>query len=84
MADLVDRMAELPSLAEIPRVELEWIVAHGDFELREAGKVMAPKGKRIENLWIILSGRISVHVDRGVGPRRVIEWHAGDVTGMLP
>lgn len=83
-ADLVDRMADLPSLAEIPRGELEWIVAHGNLELRDAGKVMAPRGKRIENLWIILTGKISVHVDRGVGPRRVIEWRSGDVTGMLP
>ena len=83
-ADLVDRLAKLPNLAEIPREELEWLVAHGNFEVREAGRVMAPKGKRIENLWIILSGHISVHVDRGVGPRRVIDWRTGAVTGMLP
>jgi signal transduction histidine kinase len=82
--DLVDRLAKLPNLAEIPREELEWLVAHGSFEVREAGRVMAEKGKRIERLWIIFSGHISVHVDRGVGPRRVIDWRTGDVTGMLP
>ena len=82
--DLVARLAALPSLAEIPREELEWLVAHGSFERRPAGKVMAPKGKRIETLWIILSGSISVHVDRGLGPRRVIGWGTGEVTGMLP
>ena len=82
--DLVDRLAALPSLEGIPRGELEWLAAHGDLEMRSAGKVMAPKGKRIENLWILLSGHISVHVDRGVGPRRVIGWRTGEVTGMLP
>ena len=82
--DLVDRLAALPNLAEIPREELEWLAAHGNFELRPAGKIVAPKGKRIENLWIILSGYISVRVDRGVGPRRVIGWRTGEVTGMLP
>ena len=63
---------------------MEWLAAHGNFELREAGRVVAPKGKRIENLWVILSGHISARVDRGAGPRRVIGWRTGEVTGMLP
>jgi signal transduction histidine kinase len=83
-ADLVDRLAAMPNLAGIPREEVEWLAAHGNFERRQAGRVMAPKGKRIETLWVILSGHISVHVDRGMGPRRVIDWRTGDVTGMLP
>ena len=83
-ADLVDRLAALPNLAGIPREELEWLAAHGNFELREAGRVVAPKGKQIENLWVILSGHISARVDRGAGPRRVIGWRTGEVTGMLP
>jgi len=82
--DLLDRLAALPTLAEVPRDELEWLVDHGTFEIREAGQVFAPKNKRIENLWIVLSGHISVRVDRGTGPRRVIGWRAGSVTGMLP
>jgi len=83
-ADLVDRLAALPNLAGIPRKELEWLAAHGNLELRDAGMVMAPKDKRVENLWVILSGQLSVFVDRGMGPRRVIVWHTGEVTGMLP
>ena len=31
-----------------------------------------------------LSGHIAVHRDRGSGPRWVMEWRAGDVTGALP
>ena len=83
-ADLVDRLAALPNLAEIPREELEWLVAHGDFEQRPAGRVMTPKGQRIEMLWVLLSGHISIRVDRGAGPRRVLSWRTGDVSGMLP
>jgi signal transduction histidine kinase len=83
-AELVNRLAALPNLADIPRHELEWLVERGNFEQRAAGKVMAPMGKRIETLWIILSGHISVYVDRGVGPRRVIDWRTGEVTGILP
>jgi len=84
LENLVDRLAALPKLSKIPREELEWLVAHGELQVREAGTVIAPKGKRIEILWIIISGHVAVQVDRGSGPRRVTEWRAGDVSGMLP
>jgi signal transduction histidine kinase len=81
---LVDRLAALPNLEGIPRAELEWLVAHGNLEVHEAGAVLAPQGKRIEKLWVILSGHVAVRVDRGAGPRRVMGWRTGEVSGMLP
>ena len=81
---LIDRLANLPKVGKIPREELEWLVAHGQFEVHEVGTVLGPKGKPLEKLWIIFSGCISVRVDRGAGPRLVIEWRSGDVSGMLP
>jgi signal transduction histidine kinase len=81
---LVDRLAALPKLAGIPRTELEWLVAHGTLEVHDAGTVIAPKGQRITKLWVILAGHVAVQVDRGVGPRRVMDWRAGDISGMLP
>ena len=83
-ADLVDRLAALSNLAGIPRDELEWLVAHAELEVHEAGAVVAPMGVPIEKLWIFLSGHIAIRVDRGAGPRRVTEWRTGDVSGMLP
>ena len=32
----------------------------------------------------MLEGHLSIRVDRGAGPKKVTEWHGGDVTGMLP
>jgi signal transduction histidine kinase len=86
MADhrLVGRLAALPAFASLPTEELRWLVDHGRLQVREAGAVVAPKGRRIQELWIILSGHVAVRVDRGVGPKRVIDWRAGDVSGMLP
>jgi len=83
-AALVERLAVLPNLKGIPRKELEWLVAHGHYEVHEAGTVIAPKGKRIEKLWIVISGHVTSQRDRGAGPQRVIDWYSGDVTGMLP
>jgi signal transduction histidine kinase len=83
-AALVDRLAALPNLASIPRPELEWLIEHGELEVLEAGAVVAPKGQRIEKLFVILCGYVAICVDRGAGPRRVMEWQTGEVTGMLP
>jgi signal transduction histidine kinase len=81
---LVDRLASLTNLGEIPRAELEWLAAHGHLEVHEAGTVLSPKDKRVERLFIILSGHVAVRVDRGAGPRLVMGWRTGEVSGMLP
>jgi signal transduction histidine kinase len=81
---LVDRLAALPNLAEIPRSELAWLATHGAIEVYEAGELMAHKGRLIDKLWVILSGRVTVRVDHGAGPRLVMGWGEGEVSGMLP
>ena len=80
----VDRIGALPTFSGIPRGELEWLVSHGRVDVYEAGTVVAAKGERIEHLWIILSGHVAIRVDRGAGPRRVMEWRTGDISGILP
>jgi signal transduction histidine kinase len=86
MADpqLVDRLAALPNFENVPRAELEWLAAHGTLETREAGEITVRKGEPIQHLWIVLSGLVAIRVDRGAGPRRVMAWRSGDVTGKLP
>jgi len=83
-AELVDRIAALPTLDGIPREELEWIVAHGEFQVLEAGAIVAHRGDPINDLYIIVDGHMAIRVDRGAGPRRVMEWRTGAVTGILP
>ena len=48
--DLVERLAALVPLAEIPREELEWLTAQGRLELFEAGEVVSRKGEPITRL----------------------------------
>ena len=50
----------------------------------EAGGVLAAKGSVVMGLYIILSGHLSIHIDRGAGPHKVMEWRGGDVSGVLP
>jgi signal transduction histidine kinase len=83
-ADIVDRLADHKTIGKAPRTELEWLAAHGAVRYMNAGDVLTPKGKTVEGLFIVLSGRISISVDRGTGLRKIMEWRGGDVTGMLP
>jgi len=81
---LADRLAALPQLRDIPRAEFEWLAANGRLESYPAGTVVVPKGKPVDHLYILLSGQVTVSVERGGVLRRVVERNAGDVTGLLP
>ncbi|MEJ2543089.1 MAG: ATP-binding protein [Calditrichaceae bacterium] len=82
--ELISRLESLPGFTHIPTIELNWLIQHGRFEKYEPGLILK-KGNKIEYLWIILLGGISVHIDRGAGPKVANpELKIGAVTGMLP
>jgi CRP-like cAMP-binding protein len=83
-SDLVDRLAEHNTLGSAPREELAWLAAHGAVRNLAAGEILSHKGQQVEGLYVVLSGRVSLSVDRGSGPQKIIEWRTGDVTGFLP
>jgi signal transduction histidine kinase len=82
--DLVERLAEHKTLGAAPRAELEWLATHGNLRTLQTGEVLSVKGRQVEGLYILLSGRLALFVDRGAGPNKVIEWGQGDVAGVLP
>ena len=81
---VVDRLARHRTLAGAPREELAWLAAHGTLRHLEAGDVLSAKGVPVSGMFIVLSGRIGLFVDRGAGTHRMLEWRGGDVTGLLP
>jgi signal transduction histidine kinase len=48
------------------------------------GEVLTSKDGPVEGLHIVLEGQLAIYVDRGAGPRKIMEWRGGDVTGSLP
>jgi signal transduction histidine kinase len=82
--DLIDRLAAHKTVGSAPRRELEWLVAHGSLQHFDAGQVVGEKGVQVVNLFIVLAGHVAIFVVRGGGRHKVMEWRAGDVTGMLP
>ncbi|MGE5346466.1 MAG: ATP-binding protein [Acidithiobacillales bacterium] len=79
-----DRLAEHRLLAGAPREQLAWLAAHGRLVHLETGNVLTSKTSPVRGLYIVLSGHLSIHIDRGAGPQKVMEWRGGDVTGLLP
>lgn len=82
--DLIDRLAQHKALGSAPREELEWLIQHGTLRHLEAGEILSHKGEQVEGLYVILSGHITLSVDRPTGRQKVIEWKTGDVSGILP
>ena len=83
-AALVERLTAHRTLGSVPREQLEWLAAHGRVKPIQVGEVVARTGDPIRDLYVVLAGRFSIRVDRGAGPRKVLEWGPGDVGGLLP
>jgi signal transduction histidine kinase len=87
MADLtglVDRLAGHKTIGGVPREELVWLAARGTIRRLDAGEVLTAKGVPVEGLFVVLTGRVVLFVDRGAGRHRAMEWRAGEVSGLLP
>lgn len=72
------------TLGRAPREELEWIARRSTLLHLDQAYINDNDADAVLALWIILTGHISIRVDRGAGPRKVLEWHGGDVSGLLP
>ena len=83
-ATLLSRLESHRTLTGVPKDQLAWLARVGHEVIIEPGMVLTPSTGPVRGLYVVLDGHLSIRVDRGGGPRIVMEWHAGDVTGMLP
>jgi signal transduction histidine kinase len=81
---ILDRLAAHRTLASVPREQLAWLAATGVLRTLEPGEILTSSSGPVKGLYIVLDGHLSIRVDRGAGPRVVMEWRGGDVTGVLP
>lgn len=83
--NLIERLAAHRMAGAIPREELEWLAAHGRLRRLATGEVLTSRAAGVvEGLFIVVSGQIALHVERANGREKIMEWHAGDVAGLLP
>src|SRR3954464_4657574 len=84
LEELVGRLAEHKTIGTAPREELEWIATHGQLRQYPMGDIVNAKSHRVTDMVVLLTGHAAIHVDRGNGRRKVMEWRGGDVAGILP
>lgn len=82
--DVINCLAAHATVGKAPRAELEWLASHGCLRQLATGDVLTAKGAQVAGLFVLLSGRIAIFVDRGAGRQKVMEWRDGDVLGLLP
>jgi len=81
---LIEQLAALPSLAEVPRDELVWLATHGEVRRFDRGDVLWSTTSPPTGCYVVLSGHITIRVSRDGMTRTVNELHAGDISGRLP
>ncbi len=83
-ASLLSRLAAHRALGAAPAAEHAWMAAHGVIRTLGAGEMLTPKGELVTECYVIFSGKLAIHVDRGAGSHKIFEWRGGDVSGVLP
>jgi len=85
MADngVVDRLAALPPLADVPREQLEWLLAHGEVHREADGFILEGMDDFI-GVILLVSGRFSVRTKQHGVEREVREILPGHPSGHLP
>jgi signal transduction histidine kinase len=83
-AELLQRLTQHRVLSGVPPEQIAWIAKHGTLRHLQEGDVLTSKDRPVEGLHVVLDGHLSIHVDRGAGRRKIMEWHGGDVTGLMP
>ena len=72
-------------LGAAPRAELAWLAAHGTLLQLDTGDVLSAKGApRRGDAHRPLRSRRHLRGARGAGLRKMREWRAGEVAGLLP
>ena len=82
--NLMVRLKAHRLLGTAPESELDWLIDHGELRHYEVGSSPYSRDEMVERLGVVLSGRMIFYVDRGSGRHKVLEWHGGDVSGLLP
>jgi signal transduction histidine kinase len=84
VGDLIARLAAHRTVGEAPHEELVWLASHGSIRHFAPGDQLAQYAEIRQSLSIVFSGHFAIYVDHGAGPHKVMEWGAGDVTGLVP
>ena len=84
-ADHLETLASFPLFESVPRAELAWLGARGDVHALAPGAVLLEPGSSIDEMWIVLTGRVAVHMRKEGGSwRKFYDLGPSYVLGAMP
>lgn len=84
MENILSQLKQIPLFAEVPEHQLLFIAQKGELRTFQAGDTLFKKGDAIENMNIILKGRMAVKFEQNGQFRDFSEFKTFDITGALP
>lgn len=81
---IIERLASLRLLDAVPRSQLAWLVARGELRTFAAGTLVAEAGTAMEEMFVLVAGRVVWYVQRKGWWRKGGEADAGKVLGPIP
>ena len=81
---IIEQIAAIPALSEIPRAQIEWVVERGEYTTIKKGEKYFTKGSPIDKLIFMLEGEAVFRFEQNGQYREVGRWEAGNVSGALP
>lgn len=81
---IVEELTKLPQLSEVPKAQIEWVVARGEFQEFKEGDKFFNRGDSIDRLFIMLEGSTNFMMERNGQYTEVGRIDTGDISGALP
>ncbi|TDB63707.1 ATP-binding protein [Arundinibacter roseus] len=77
-------LQENENLAKVPEDELQWFIEHAKIRVVEEGTYLYQNGDSVDQLWIILEGRLRMFVNRNNQQRELGYNEKNYIGGLLP
>lgn len=82
--EIVNRIAAFPVLAEVPRSQIEWVVARGELFEIPAGEKFFKKGDPVDKLLMLIDGVGSLKIEQNGQYKELGRIESGEISGALP
>jgi len=82
--DLINRLASCQPLESVPREQIEWLAARGELRTYPDGTLLREAGAAMEEMFIVLAGRVAWYLEKRGGWRKRGEAGIGRILGPIP
>ena len=81
---VVDQLAAMSVFESVPRPDLEWLATQGEMRTFPEGSLFFNSTESIEEMFVLIAGRLMLHMDNKASGSRLLRAGAGRVLGTLP